>query len=421
MLLNVQNYLDTIVFKKKSCLKIATAILAALLLVIGSLTFYLQTLYPTASPITSTQYILANLGKQHARMQKETIGFLPYWRLDDSKYIRFDLLSEIIFFSLTADQNGQIVKVINNQTDPGWRWWRSETIKNIVAKTQISGSKFAITVAMQKNKNLEVFLDNKSAQQTLIDNLLQIVKDNKLNGLNLDFEYDGKPDDKYRQEFVYFAQSLTSQFRTKLPEVELSIDTFPLSVEKPRLYDLSKLAPLFDKVIVMSYDYYSSSSDKAGPVAPMNGYKEGRYFFDVTTTYDDYLTVVPKEKLIMGVPYYGWDWPVEDGTKAGSKTLEANDQNGYPVVISYGRAKTDTDLKPENCQWDDLAKEKWCYYTDSDTKQSHQVWLEDKQSIETKFNFAKDSSFAGIAIWTLGYDKDYPDLWQMLKDKMVVY
>ena len=398
---------------------ITTLFLLVITVVLTILYLYLK--YPTTSPINSASYFINRLKQPHAHMQKDVVGFLPYWRLDDTKYLRFDLVSEVFFFSLSVDENGQIIKIVDNETDPGWRWWSSPAIQNLIAKTQITGGKFGLTIAMQKNKTLESFLNNPSAQKTLTSNLIQIVESDKIDGLNLDFEYDGEPDDKYKSEFTNFAKELTSTFRTQSPKTELSIDFFPLSIEKPRLYDVASLAPLFDKVIVMSYDYYSGSSEVAGPVAPIFGYianpsaTQKSYFFDVNTTYNDYLKVVPKEKLIMGVPYYGWDYPVEDNTVALSKVLPQNDENGYPEVISYGRARTNTDLKPQNCQWDDTAKATWCAYTDLN-KIQREVWLEDNKSIEIKFDFAKTHNLGGIAIWTLGYDKDYPDLWNLIKN-----
>jgi len=393
-------------------------IFLSLIIVVGILSLHLYLSYPTVSPLISGEYSLTSVGKSHANMQKEVVGFMPYWNLDDSKYLQYNLLSEVFFFSLSADENGDIVKVVNGQTDPGWRWWQSDTIQTLIAKTQISGGKFGLTIAMQKNTTLESFLDNQTAQTNLISNLLQIIKQDKVAGLNLDFEYDGTPDDKYRGAFTEFAKNLTAAFRNQSPNTELSIDMFPLSVEKPRLYDVGSLAPLFDKVIVMSYDYYSGSSDLAGPEAPISGYvaspsaSQKSFVFDVDTTYSDYLKIVPKDKLIMGVPYYGWDYPVDDNTTTLSNVLPQNDQNGYAEVISYGRAKADKDLT--NCRWDDLAKQTWCGYTDSNNIQ-REVWLEDNKSIGIKFDFANAHNLGGIAIWTLGYDKQYQDLWDLIK------
>jgi spore germination protein YaaH len=291
-------------------------------------------------------------------------------------------------------------------------------VKDLIARTQISGGRFSLAVAMQKNETLEKFLDNQAAWNNLIINIMEIVKENRLDGINLDFEYAGElSDESYREKFTQFATAFTTEFRNSSPATELSIDLYPFSVQKPRLFDVPKLAPLFDKVIVMSYDYYGASSDIAGPVAPMGGYAEEIYYFDVSTTYSDYVKVVPKEKIIMGIPYYAWDYPVEVGEEPMSAVLPQNDENGYTAVMSYGRMRSDADINEKNCKWDDLAMENWCFYQDKITGKFHQIWLEDNKSIGIKFDFANDNGLGGIASWTLGYDKDYPDLWNMIKSK----
>ena len=402
--------------------KLVILISLSLILIIGiSSLIYFKSKYPTTPPLNSITYTYNSIKTPHENMAKQTIGFLPYWRMDDAKYIKFNLLSEIIFFSLTADENGDIVKIIENETDPGWRWWNSPTVKDIVAKTQIAGGKISVAIAMQNNATIESFLDNQAAQENLVSNVLDLVKENHLDGINVDFEYAGElSDESYRDKFTQFTSLLSSELKKNVPNLELSIDFYPFSVQKPRLFDIPKLEPLFDKIIVMSYDYYGASSIVAGPVAPMNGYAEEKYLFDVSSTYSDYLKIVPKKKIIMGIPYYAWDYPVEDGEQPMSKVLAQDDKNGYTSVMSYGRMRTNPDITQENCKWDDLAKGNWCVYQDSETGKFHQIWLEDNKSLEIKFDFAKDNDLGGIAIWTLGYDKDYPDLWNMIKDKFTV-
>jgi spore germination protein YaaH len=401
--------------------KIAILLLIFLILSFGILYFvYLKNKYPTVPPAKSLQYTYEAFKNPHKQMEKKTIGFLPYWRLADIQYVKFDLLSEVIYFSLTANEKGDIVKVVGNETDPGWRQWNSDTVKDLVAKTQISGGKISVAIAMQKNKTIEEFLDDPSAQRNLVVNIQELIIKNKLDGINIDFEYAGElPDESYREKFTQFNSLLSSELKGRNPNIELSIDVYASSVQKPRLYDIPKLEPLFDRIVVMSYDYYGATSDVSGPVAPMYGYAEDKYYFDVSTTYSDYLKVVPNEKIIMGIPYYAWDYPVEEGDKPMSKVLPQNDENGYTSVMSYGRMRTNTDIKQENCEWDDLAKQNWCYYQDAATGKFRQIWLEDNRSIEIKYDFAKSNDLGGIAIWTLGYDKDFTDLWNMISDKFV--
>lgn len=390
---------------------------AAILVILLAAGVYLHLRYPTAAPWTSAGYIVANAGHPHANLQKQVAGFLPYWRLDDSKYMRHDLLNEVIFFALTAGSDGQIVKTINGQQEPGWRWWSSPAIRNQIAQTQIDGDKFALSIAVQKTSDVQGLLQSGEAQQTFITSAIDQVRTNKLDGLNLDVELDGKASDADRQAFTAFARKLTTAFNQQLPSAEISIDLPPLAARDSGLYDVAQLAPLFKTVIVMSYDYYASGSDVAGPIAPMSGSAQGQYFFDVGTTYADFMNVVPKDKLVMGVPYYGYDWPVKDNAKPLAQTLPQNDTDGYAEILSYSRMKTDADLQPQDCQWDDTAQETWCAYTDKDTNTPRQVWFEDQRSIGIKEDFANSQGLGGVAIWTLGYDGSYPELWDMLRGK----
>jgi spore germination protein YaaH len=391
---------------------------ALVLIATLSLFIYLKNKYPTTSPLKSIKYISYSATHPHEKMAKETIGFLPYWRMDDVQYIKSELVSEIIFFSLTSDENGDIVKIVGNETDPGWRWWKSPNVQDLIAKTQIGGGKFSVAVAMQDNSTIESFLNSKEAQKNLISNLLQLVSESRINGINLDFEYVGElSDEVYKEKFTEFTRELTTEFRKSSPDTELSIDLYPLSARDNRLFDVNALSEMFDKFIVMSYDYYSASSTVSGPVAPMNGFSEEKYFFDVTTTYNDYLKILPKEKIIMGIPYYSWNYPVETAEPPMSPVLPQNDENGYVTIMSYGRMRTNTEINQNSCVWDDLAKQNFCSYTDSATGKFRQIWIEDNRSLEIKFDFVNEKDLGGIAIWTLGYDKDYPDLWEMIGAK----
>lgn len=277
------------------------------------------------------------------------------------------------------------------------------------------GAKVSVTIAAQDNQTIEAVLNNNTNQQNLISDIISQVRQRKLDGVNIDFEYSGQPDDTLRQEFTYFSTQLATSLKQANPHAILSLSIMPLSAREQDLFDFPKLVPIYDQFIGMSYDYYGQNSEIAGPVAPMNGFKQGKYFFDVTTTYADFEKYIPKNKLIMGVPYYGWEWAVEDGKMIKSRTFPTDNPNAYAAVISYARAREDTDLKQNQCQWDIVSEETWCWFTDQKTDIDHQLWIVDNQMIQTRFDFAKQQQFAGVAIWELGLDKQYPDLWNMLQ------
>lgn len=353
-------------------------------------------------------------------MKKETIGFLTYWRSEeyDIKNIQDNLLSEIIYFNLSVGKDGNIIRIVSNETDPGWLRWQSQKIRDLIAKTQIMGNKFTLSVSMLQNKTIESFLNNPQAQKNLLNETKQQIEKNKLDGINLDFEYAGSPSAELRYQFTTFAGNFSSSLKKEYPKIELSIDVFPLSIRKQRLVDIPKVKPYFDKFIIMAYDFYGTYSDTTGPIAPMSGFNQKKYIFDIENTYKDFSKYTSSNKLILGVPYYGYDWPVKNETEFMSKTLEQNDQNGYVEVLSYSRMRKDPKFNSTtNCKWDSLAQEPWCWYKDDKTNVARQAWFENNKSIEAKFNYVNAKKFAGIAIWTLGYDREFTDLWKMLQTK----
>lgn len=397
--------------------RILFAIILLLFIAAGGLHYHLSSKYPNTTPFVSDQYFVESLLYPHEKLDKHVLGFLPYWRLEDMQYIRPQLLSEINYFSLTPGTDGKILRVVDGQTDPGWRSWQSDDVKTFMTRANIIGTDFTVTIAALENNLITNILDSEEAQQNLIDDIITQVKERNLQGINIDFEYFGEPDETYRKAFTAFSSKLNTTIDTEVPGTELSLSIIPLAARENDLFEFTKLAPLYDRFIGMSYEYYGAGADIAGPVAPMKGFKEGKYFFDVETTYEDYLKVLPKEKIIMGVPYYGWERAVEDGQTINSLTFPADNERNYAAVISYARARESKDIKKNQCKWDDVAQETWCWFRNQETGVDHQIWRADNRSIDIRFDHANKQNLGGIAMWTLGYDKQYPDLWDMISNK----
>jgi spore germination protein YaaH len=394
--------------------KIAVFVVLLVTAIIGGFLVYAHASYPT----TSAGNVLSDLAyaKQHPHisLNSQTIAFLPYWRLNNIQYARYDLLSEVNFFSLTVGSDGHIVQVTGNQTEPGWRWWNTQQVKDLLPKIQIMGASVGLTLAALNNGDIESFLRSAGAQQNLVSDTLDQIHSRHLNDVTLDFEYSGTPPPAYRRDFTIFAQHFAASLRQQASGTILSLTLSPLAVRERGLFDLPRLVPLFDRFIGMTYDYYNASSDVAGPDAPMKGFESNKFVFDVTTAYHDYQTVMPRTKIVMGIPYSGWDWAVRKGSALLNRTLPANDPHNYAAILSYGRMRDFTALSPTRCHWDADAEETRCRYVDSKGVH-HQVWFENNRSIAAKYAYAKASGFAGTAIWVLGYDSKYPDLWNILR------
>jgi spore germination protein YaaH len=373
-------------------------------------------LYPTTTPFKAISYMKYAKNHPHSEMAKRTIGFAPSWQLDKMQNTRLDLLTDVIYFSLTVDDKGNFAaKTSKGDDDRGWLAWNQAPANDLIAKTQIMGGKAGLTISLLNNDKIKTFLSSDSSQTNLIDSTVQEVRRKHLDLINLDFEYTGEPSDDLPPKLTAFVQKMRQALDNKAPDTELDMNLLARSGRDPALFEIEKLSLSIDHFIVMSYDYYTGGSDSAGPVSPMAGKVDKKYFFDVTTTYSDLMKLVPADKIIMGVPYYGYDWPVKDKTNPRSLVLKQSDENGYVETLSYGRARDEADFGGENCHFEEYAQQPWCGYTDPETGKDRVAWFENDQSIKAKYDFAKNQNLAGIAIWSLGYDRDYPDLWDLIK------
>lgn len=388
-------------------------ILTCLLIILAGIWFYFFETYPETSPFKSGQYFIEHLTRPHSNLKKYVFGFLTYWNLDDIQYLKPDDLSEIDYFSLSVTPDGHLATITNGVADPGWNGWEQQSTKDFIAKSQIMGARVTITIDAQQNTIIQSVLNSNTAQQNLISDIVTQVKQRNLDGVNIDFEYAGQPAPVYQQEFTYFSKKLALQLKQQNPHTTLSLDILPFSGPQTGLFDFSQLIPIYDHFIGMSYDYYAQNSSGAGPAAPMYGFAQGKYFFDVSTTYNYFLKYLPRNKILMGIPYYGWEWAVENGPTINSATFSSDNPNSYAALISYARDRQDTDIKQNQCQWDNASEETWCWFTDKSTGVDHQVWPMDNRAMQVRFNYVNNQNFAGIAIWNLGLDKNYPDLWDM--------
>ncbi|MGI8420285.1 MAG: glycosyl hydrolase family 18 protein [Candidatus Levyibacteriota bacterium] len=391
-------------------------LLLVILLIISTtgLYLYLEKRYPETKPMTSLKYFAEHLLIPHAKLHKYVIGFLPYWQLDTMQYLRPQDLSEINYFSLTADSDGTLQTENQGNAERGWSDWNKQSTKDFITKSQIMGANVTFTVSALDDTTIESLLDSPSAQAKLISQIVDQVKNRQVNGVNIDFEYSGDADAQYVSEFTDFSKKLSVALKKQNPKTQLSLSIMPLSARQNDIYAFTKLVPLYDRFIGMSYDYYGQNADISGPTAPMDGFKQNKYFFDVTTTYADYLQYIPKNKLIMGVAYYGWERAVLDGRILKSKTYSPASASNYSAVISYARGREDKDLLKNKCKWDTLAQETWCWFTDKQSGIDHQAWLADDKSVQARFDYANKLNLNGIAIWTLGLDKNYSTLWNKI-------
>lgn len=348
-------------------------------------------------------------------LQKEVFGFLPFWTLEKRAFFRYELLSTIAYFGLDIEKSGNFIKLRDNgKTDGAWASWQSDELNDVIKEARKHRVDFLLTIKAFDNETTEKLLACPRCRANLINNALAEVKQKEVDGVNLDFEYVGTPDDDVIFRFTQLVNDFSETFHAQIPGSLVTVSTYAKSAVDKKIHAVASLAQVADYLFVMGYDFFRPVSTYAGPVSPLTGAE--KYGYDLKTTVDDYLKLVPAEKIVLGLPYYGYDWPVEND-KPNAKTLEGSDKNGYANMSSYVKSQYDPLNHDGSRRWDSLAQVPFYSWFDEERRVWRQCYYEDTRSLGLKYDLIKEKKLRGVGIWALGYDDDKPELWDLLEEK----
>lgn len=229
-------------------------------------------------------------------------------------------------------------------------------------------------------------LNDYNLRQTLINNIVNIVIEYNLDGINLDFEYlKGDDKDAYTRFIIELAPRLKEYGKV------LSVDvTAPDGSENWSLcYNRYKIAKNSDYIIFMGYDQYGISSTSAGTTA-------GADWVEVNIKKFLGQEEVNKDKLILGMPFYTRLWK-ENGDTANSSVVSM--KNVDSVIPSGVNKNWNKDLKQYYVEYQENGK-------------TCKLWIEDEESIKAKFDLMNQYELAGAAYWAKDMEK--PTIWDLI-------
>ncbi|KAL7396253.1 hypothetical protein ABVT39_003025 [Epinephelus coioides] len=237
---------------------------------------------------------------------------------------------------------------------------------------------------------------------------VSLAKIQYVDGINLDIEQavdEGSPE---YYALTALVKETTEAFHREIPGSQVSFDVAwsPNCIDK-RCYDYVAIAESCDLVFVMSYDEQSQIMGDciAMANAPLSQTLNG---------YDQFLSLkIDPKKLVMGVPWYGYDYPCLNFSQEGVCSLKKVPFRGAPCSDAAGKQKTykwimtQVNSSLSGRLWDDKQKAPYFNYKDLQG-QMHQVWYDDPQSICPKAESVKSKGLRGIGMWN-GNILDYSD------------
>ena len=316
--------------------------------------------------------------------------------LETQEKIIINDLSSIALFGLETNANGEIVTVSQDgKVDPGWAMWRDENLDVLIKRAKSLGLDVYLTFKSFNNSNIENLSLSDEAQKTFVANASYLVDSKNLDGVNIDFEYTGESNEKLRDGFLRLIKNLNGELKRQNPKAALTIDTYLVSGAQQGLFNLTLLSPYTDAFVIMGYDMHTPLGEP-GPVSAMGGDT------NVIGYVQNYLEKVPEDKLILAVPYYGYDW-AENNKEIQTRIL---------AIAQINEA-----AKNAQINWDDNSQTPFYKYWEDGIQRI--VHFDNVRSLAIKYDFINKKNLKGVGIWALGYDGLNSDLHKLLIDKFI--
>jgi spore germination protein YaaH len=347
-------------------------------------------LYPSHSAHPTPPSNMGNgaASRQLCDLSKQVYGWHPYWATT-TQFNNYDysLLSTLCYFSYELVPSTGSYSSIHA--------WKTT---NAITLAQAAGSNVDLCVTNFGSTNNTTFLNNSTAWGVLTDSLISLLNYRNANGVNIDFEGMGS---SHRVPFTNFMTYFCNRLHTERPGTKVSMALY--AVDWSNSFDIAALNAVVDAFIIMGYDYHYSGGS-AGPGGPLHhGSAWSGYTYTQNRSVNYYLNQgVTPSKLLLGVPYYGIEWPTADSNVPTSSTTGTGTsrtynyvRNNYTGTYSY--------------QWDQSSLTP--YYAFQSAGQWKQCWYDDENSLGERYDMVLDKNIGGIGIWALGYDDGYNELW----------
>lgn len=323
-------------------------------------------------------------------LNKKVFGYHPSWVGEAYNYYDWNLLSDLCYFSLEVAPSSGMPLTTNE-------WETAAVIDSALAH----GVRVHLCVTLFSGHT--TFFNSATSQQTLISQIIEKMRLRNAVGVNLDVEaLPAALTEKYNSFIVLLATQVHDSIAGSIVSIAAP------AVDWSNELDIPLLVNYVDLFMVMTYDYYWNGSEQAGPVAPLFPMTVN-FDYGVARTISWYISEgVPLSKILVGVPYYGRDWPVESPNTPSNTT-------GTASAITYRIIRNNSSTyNTSTLRWEKNSNSPYySYFTD----RWHQCFSETDYSLGEKYDMVNMYKLGGIGIWALGYDKGYNDLWNKISEK----
>ncbi len=308
----------------------------------------------------------------------------------------YDAKDPVALVERTKGAINQVAPTCLNLTKDGNLDFSYEVTKEFVATMHEKG--IVVTPFLSNHwvrSKARAALENK---ETVIKQILEIVSEYQLDGINVDLENLTPAD---RDNFTEFVKRLREELpKEKILSVCVAANPEGKETGWQGSYDYEKLGIYADYLFIMTYDEHSQGGAE-GPVASLP-------FVEKSIQYA--LKYVPKDKIVMGIPLFGRYW--KEGAMSGGEAVVIGNIP-YLVKSTNGMIQYQENIgEPElNFQ----IEEGQTIRINGKVLEAgnYTVWFENKESIKAKLALVNQYDLLGAGVWALGQEK--VEIWEEYK------
>ncbi len=227
--------------------------------------------------------------------------------------------------------------------------------------------------------------------EALINNVVRVIKEKGYGGADVDFEYiERELSEAYAEFITRLSDALGDGY-----EVFVSLAPKYSRGQSGLLYeghDYSALGTAADRVLLMTYEWGYTY----GPPLPVSPINEVRRIVDYA------ISEIPREKIMIGIPNYGYDWALP---YVRGETAAESLSNAEAVQRALERNAA--------IEYDEIAQSPFYTYYDRPMSYrdavEHIVWFENARSAEALLRLVAEYGIYGTGVWNIM--KFFPSLW----------